>query len=195
MVNNCNSSSASGQRDATDKVTGQDSHYNAIWFGSMWCNGGTYARRAYPARHWSIRCWTCSCAGMLDGMPVVNNHPTSTMLMGSASTPPWPVNILDGMPVVNNVDGISFHIRVWHSWKFWYEWMYEYIRINKITRMNIRIYSYSFFDTNECPNNYLYWKLHEYSNIFEYSSWLYTLTHSPTTVSYTHLTLPTIYSV
>ena len=32
--------------------------------------------------------------------------------------------------------------RVWHSWKFWYEWMYEYIRINKITQMNIRIYSY-----------------------------------------------------
>ena len=32
--------------------------------------------------------------------------------------------------------------RVWHSWKFWYEWMSEYIRINKITRMNIRIYSY-----------------------------------------------------
>ena len=33
-------------------------------------------------------------------------------------------------------------IRVWHSWKFWYEWMSEYIRINKITQMNIRIYSY-----------------------------------------------------
>ena len=32
--------------------------------------------------------------------------------------------------------------RVWHSWKFWYEWMSEYIRINKITRINIRIYSY-----------------------------------------------------
>ena len=32
--------------------------------------------------------------------------------------------------------------RVWHSWKFWYKWMSEYIRINKITRMNIRIYSY-----------------------------------------------------
>ena len=32
--------------------------------------------------------------------------------------------------------------RVWHSWKCWYEWMSEYIRINKITRMNIRIYSY-----------------------------------------------------
>ena len=32
--------------------------------------------------------------------------------------------------------------RVWHSWKFWYEWMSEYIRMNKIPRMNIRIYSY-----------------------------------------------------
>ena len=36
----------------------------------------------------------------------------------------------------------SKQIRVWHSWKFWYEWMYEYICINKITQMNIRIYSY-----------------------------------------------------
>ena len=36
----------------------------------------------------------------------------------------------------------ALRIRVWHSWKFWYEWMSEYIRINKITRMNIRIYSY-----------------------------------------------------
>ena len=36
-------------------------------------------------------------------------------------------------------------IRVWHSWKFWYEWMSEYIPINKITRMNIRIHSYWFF--------------------------------------------------
>ena len=32
----------------------------------------------------------------------------------------------------------------------------EYIRINKITRMNIRINSYHFFDTNECPNKYSY---------------------------------------
>ena len=28
----------------------------------------------------------------------------------------------------------------------------------------------------------MYWKLHEYSNIFEYSSRFYTLTHSPTNV-------------
>ena len=51
----------------------------------------------------------------------------------------------------------------------WHEWISEYIHAN-------------FFDTNECPNKYLYWKLHEYSNIFEYSSRFYTLTHSPTNV-------------
>ena len=50
-----------------------------------------------------------------------------------------------------------------------HEWISEYIHTN-------------FFDTNECPNKYSYWKLHEYSNIFEYSSWFYTLTHSPTNV-------------
>jgi len=49
------------------------------------------------------------------------------------------------------------------------EWISEYIHTN-------------FFDTNECPNKYSYWKLHEYSNIFEYSSRFYTLTHSPTNV-------------
>ena len=48
-----------------------------------------------------------------------------------------------------------------------HEWISEYIHTN-------------FFDTNECPNKYSYWKLHEYSNIFEYSSRFYTLTHSPT---------------
>ena len=50
-----------------------------------------------------------------------------------------------------------------------HEWISEYIHTN-------------FFDTNECPNKYSYWKLHEYSNIFEYSSRFYTLTHSPTNV-------------
>ena len=50
-----------------------------------------------------------------------------------------------------------------------HEWISKYIHAN-------------FFDTNECPNKYLYWKLHEYSNIFEYSSRFYTLTHSPTNV-------------
>ena len=39
-------------------------------------------------------------------------------------------------------DVCILHCRVWHSWKSLYEWMSEYIRINKITRMNIRIYSY-----------------------------------------------------
>ena len=50
-----------------------------------------------------------------------------------------------------------------------HEWISEYIHTN-------------FLDTNECPNKYSYWKLHEYSNIFEYSSRFYTLTHSPTNV-------------
>ena len=50
-----------------------------------------------------------------------------------------------------------------------YEWIFEYIHINFFTRTNVRI-------------KYLYWKLHEYSNIFEYSSRFYTLTHSPTNV-------------
>ena len=50
-----------------------------------------------------------------------------------------------------------------------HEWLSEYIHTN-------------FFDTNECPNKYSYWKLHEYSNIFEYLSRFYTLTHSPTNV-------------
>ena len=51
----------------------------------------------------------------------------------------------------------------------WHEWISEYIHIN-------------LFDTNECPIKYSYWKLHEYSNIFEYSSRFYTLTHLPTNV-------------
>ena len=37
--------------------------------------------------------------------------------------------------------------------------IYEYIRIKKITRMNVRKYSYRKFDTNECPNKYWSWKL------------------------------------
>ena len=44
-----------------------------------------------------------------------------------------------------NIALVQLQTRVWHSWKFWYEWMSEYIRINKITRMNIRIYSCWFF--------------------------------------------------
>ena len=50
-----------------------------------------------------------------------------------------------------------------------HKWISEYIHTN-------------FFDTNECPNKYSYWKWHEYSNVFEYSSRFYTLTHSPTNV-------------
>ena len=71
---------------------------------------------------------------------------------------------------INNSSQLTFafyntneHIRI----IFWYEWMSEYIRIKKLTRTNIRIYSYQKIDTNECPNIYLYQK---YSNIwiFEY---------------------------
>ena len=40
----------------------------------------------------------------------------------------------------------------------------------------------NWFDTNECPIKYLYWNLHEYLNILEYSSRFYTPTHSPTKV-------------
>ena len=54
-------------------------------------------------------------------------------------------------------------------WTKLHEWISEYIHI-------------IVFDTNECPNKYSYWKLHEYSNIFEYSTRFYTLTHSPTNV-------------
>ena len=45
---------------------------------------------------------------------------------------------------------------------FWYEWMSEYIRIKKLTRTNIRIYSYPKKGTNEYPNKYSDQK---YSNI------------------------------
>ena len=55
--------------------------------------------------------------------------------------------------------------RVWHLWTFWHERISEYICIKKITRTNVQIYSYNFFDWNEWPNRYLYWKLCEYSNI------------------------------
>ena len=64
----------------------------------------------------------------------------------------------------------------------WYEQISEYICIKKFTRTNIWIYSYKKFDSNECPNKYSYWKLCEYSNILEYSSSFYTLTHSRTNV-------------
>ena len=50
-----------------------------------------------------------------------------------------------------------------------HEQIFKYICINK-------------FDTNECPNKYSPWKLYIYSNIFEYSSSSYTLTHWRTNV-------------
>ena len=35
--------------------------------------------------------------------------------------------------------------RVWHSYGFWYERISEYIRVKKMIRTNIRIYSYEHF--------------------------------------------------
>ena len=54
--------------------------------------------------------------------------------------------------------------------KFWYERISEYIRNKILIRTNIRIYSYTKNDTNECPNKYSYQK---YSNIriFQYIIW------------------------
>ena len=77
---------------------------------------------------------------------------------------------------------ISLWCRMWHSWKFRHKRISEYIRIKKFTRTNVWIYSYKKIDWNECPNKYSYWKLCEYSNILEYSSSFYTLTHSQTNV-------------
>ena len=90
--------------------------------------------------------------------------------------------ILD-FPKVYWISQIDLHVycRVWHSYGFWYERISEYIRIKKMTRMNIRIYSHEFFwheriseyirikkiYTNECPNKYSYRK---YLNIRIYSS-------------------------
>ena len=39
----------------------------------------------------------------------------------------------------------NFCIRVWHSYGFWYERISEYIRVKKMTRTNIRRYSYEIF--------------------------------------------------
>ena len=38
-----------------------------------------------------------------------------------------------------------FQTRVWHSYGFWYERISEYIRVKKMIRTNIRIYSYEHF--------------------------------------------------
>ena len=84
-------------------------------------------------------------------MQVPNGRNTSFVLQEPCRMPPWWKELFSqrGTNRVVNVwqkeNTIKQQIRVWHSWKFWYEWMSEYIRINKITRMNIRIYSYKFF--------------------------------------------------
>ena len=66
----------------------------------------------------------------------------TSMLQSSSLSPYSAVSTCKCSLDIANRPTKKVHIRVWHSWKFWYEWMSEYIRINKITRMNIRIYSY-----------------------------------------------------
>ena len=50
-------------------------------------------------------------------------------------------------------------------WKIWYEQISEYIRIKKMIRTNIWIYSYKKKDTNMIRTNI---RGRKYSNIFEY---------------------------
>ena len=68
------------------------------------------------------------------------------------------------------------NIRIYSYENFWHEQISEYICIKKITWLNIRIYSYNKFDTNECPNKYSSWKLYKYSNMFKYLNSFYTQT-------------------
>ena len=49
-------------------------------------------------------------------------------------------------------------------------WIIKYIRIKKLQKQISKYICTIFFDTNECPNKYLSWKLYKYSNIFKYSS-------------------------
>ena len=57
-------------------------------------------------------------------------------------------------------------------WKIWYERISEYIRIKKMIRTNIRIYSYQKKDTNMIRTNIRGGK---YSNIFEYPNIRHTM--------------------
>ena len=57
-----------------------------------------------------------------------------------------------------------FSIRVWHSYGFWYERISEYIRVKKITRMNIRIYLYEIF-WHEGISEYIHIKILIRTNI------------------------------
>ena len=63
--------------------------------------------------------------------------------------------------------------RVWHSYGFWYERISEYIRVKKMTWMNIRIYSYEHF-WHERISEYIRMKFfdtNEYSKIFVSKFW------------------------
>ena len=57
-------------------------------------------------------------------------------------------------------------------WKIWYERISEYIRIKKMIRTNIRIYSYQKKDTNMIRTNI---RGRKYSNIFEYPNIRHTM--------------------
>ena len=61
-------------------------------------------------------------------------------------------NFLSSHYVKNWCFAMNVWVRVWHLYRFWHERISEYIRVKKMTRTNIRIYSYEFFGTNEYPN-------------------------------------------
>ena len=47
--------------------------------------------------------------------------------------------------ICNRIHNDIYQTRVWHSYGFWYKRISEYIRVKKMTRTNIRIYSYEIF--------------------------------------------------
>ena len=80
-----------------------------------------------------------SCQNFLRRQPLVWRRPSQCARASrSTSAQRWELILIVWGPV----EWVGDQFRVWHSWKFWYKWMSEYIRINKITRMNIRIYSH-----------------------------------------------------
>ena len=89
----------------------------------------------------------------------------------------WPVDSegQDRCSTYINSSPPSPWTRVWHSYGFWHERISEYIRVKKMTRTNIRIYSYEHFwheriseyiriqkvDTNEYPKIFVWIFWHE----------------------------------
>ena len=49
------------------------------------------------------------------------------------------------LPPYYHLKNYHYQYRVWHSYGFWHERISEYIRVKKMTRTNIRIYSYEIF--------------------------------------------------